>query len=127
MWPGLPGSSQAGCFLPSVTPHPGAGPRQAARKGRGVGSTTCGREISALGQEVTASLAVLSGGLEGLAFHPPLPSPTSLEHQGFLLPSLCSSGTPDSVSFKFLNIIPFLPALHWRDPAATPSIPLPTP
>lgn len=78
MWPGLPGSSQAGCFLPSVTPHPGAGPRQAARKGRGVGSTTCGREISALGQEVTASLAVLSGGLEALGIPPPTTFPNLL-------------------------------------------------
>lgn len=35
--PGLPGSSQAGCFLPSVTPHPGAGPRQGSEEGQGCG------------------------------------------------------------------------------------------
>ena len=60
-WPGLPGSSQAGCFLPSVTPHPGAGPRQGHEEGQGCGEHTCGRKISALGQEVTAGLAVLLG------------------------------------------------------------------
>lgn len=44
---GQPGSSQAGCFLPWLTPHPGAGPRQGSEEGQGVGSTTCCRKISA--------------------------------------------------------------------------------
>lgn len=53
---GQPGSSQAGCFLPWLTPHPGAGPRQGSEEGQGVGSTTCCRKISARGQEVITGL-----------------------------------------------------------------------
>ena len=53
---GQPGSSQAGCFLPWLTPHPGAGPRQGCEEGQGVGSTTCARKISARGQKAITGL-----------------------------------------------------------------------
>ena len=45
---------------PCDPPTPEQDPGRATRKGRGVESTTCGSEISALGQEVTAGLAVLA-------------------------------------------------------------------
>lgn len=84
--PGLPGSSQAGCFLPSVTPYSGAGPIQGDEEGQGCGSTSCDWKISAKGQ-VIAGLAVLGKGELRVLGSPSLP-------QGYWAFSLSGRSAP---------------------------------
>lgn len=74
---GQPGSSQTGCFLPWLTPHPGAGPRLGSEEGQCGGSATCGRKISARGREVITGLPCPLGGGVARVFGRPSGAPDS--------------------------------------------------
>lgn len=70
-WPGLPGSSQAGCFLPPVTPpHPGAGPRQGYEEGQGCGEHHLWQQDKCAGTRGHCRPGCPRCGLEGLG-NPP--------------------------------------------------------
>ena len=77
------------------------------RKGRGVGSTTCGSKISALGQEVIAGLAVLCG-LEGLG------SPPDIRDSSFPLSRRLSSSSLGPLKY-LRSLSSFLPAFPLTD------------